>query len=340
MSRRQLAGQPARERPGPPARAAPAIGQPDFLAAVEAATRAPSMHNTQPWRFRLAGGCLEVLADPQRALPVADPTGWAVRLACGSAICNARLALAVAHLATEVALRPDPADIHLMARLRAADRRAPTPQERALHAAIPRRHSNRLPLLPAPVVPELRGRLRAAAQERGAWLELLVGRVPLAAVAEIAWAADAALRRDAAYQAEQRGWSGRTGDAVDGVSQAAAGPGPAAEDLLPLRDFGGSPRAQGRDHETDPLVAILGTAGDTARDQLVAGIALQYLLLTATDAGLAASLISQPIEVPAAREQLRLALRRTGTPQMVLRIGYGQQTGASPRRQATDVIDP
>jgi hypothetical protein len=62
------------------------------------------------------------------------------------------------------------------------------------------------------------------------------------------------------------------------------------------------------------------------------------VLLTVTTAGLCSSMISQPIEVPAARDQLRRSLRRFGTPQMVLRIGYGQQGRSIPRRIVDDVI--
>lgn len=315
------------------------VGRRDFLTAVEAATRAPSMHNTQPWRFRLVDGCVEVRADPARRLPVADPVGWAARIACGSAICNAWLALVEARVETEVLLRPDAADLDLMARLRPLRSRVATPEEQALVAAIPRRHSNRLPFLDAPVPAQARARLRAAVRESGAWLELLVGRGPLAAVAEIVWAADASLRREAAYRAEQREWSGRGHGAVDGVPADAAGIVPAAQDLLPMRDFGGVERTLGRDYEADPLVAVLGTVGDTPQDQLAAGMSLQRILLTATDAGLAASMLSQAIEVPAAREQLRLGLGRSGVAQMVLRIGYGQPAFASPRRPVTEVID-
>ena len=106
-----------------------------------------------------------------------------------------------------------------------------------------------------------------------------------------------------------------------------------------MRDFGGGPRAPGRDFESDPLVAVLGTAGDTTLDQLAAGQALQRVLLTATEHRLAASMLSQPIEVPAARERLRKGLGRLGVPQMVLRIGYGRPGFPTPRRPVADVID-
>lgn len=309
------------------------------------------MHNIQPWRFGLVDGCLEVRADPQRRLPVADPAGRAVRVACGSATCNAQLALAVSRIVTEVTLRPDPEQPHLMARLRPTASRPPTARESELYAALPHRHSNRAHFLDKPVPADVRARLRTAARDSGAWLELLVGRGPLTVVAEIVWAADGALRRDAAYRAEQRAWSGRAGGA-DGVPASAAAASRGATGLLPMRDFGTSgssdadreasparPAALERGYDADPLVAVLGTAGDTAHDQIVAGIALQRVLLAATDAGLSASMLSQAIEVPAAREQLRIGLGRYGMPQMVLRVGYGEPAVPSPRRPAVDVID-
>jgi hypothetical protein len=61
-------------------------------------------------------------------------------------------------------------------------------------------------------------------------------------------------------------------------------------------------------------------------------------LLTATDGGLATSMISQPIEVPGAREQLRRSLGRSGTPQMAVRIGYGHPGSPTPRRDLDDVL--
>jgi len=309
-----------------------------FLAAVEAAVRAPSLHNTQPWRFRLRDGALEVLADQRRRLPAADPNGWALRIACGAAIFNARLAFAVAGCPAEVRLRPDPMQPDLLARLTPGPGRPATPDEKHLHAAIPLRHTNRQPFAPEPVPAEVRRYLVAAARAEGAWLDLLVGRGPLAVVAEVVRAADTTLIRDSAYRRELEDWSRRT-EADDGVPLDAGGPSPEPQDLLAMRDFGGPPRAAGRDYESDPLVAVLGVAGDAPRDQLAAGQALQRVLLTATEHRLAVSLLSQPIEVPAARERLRGGLHRHGAPQMVLRIGYGRPGYPTRRRPVADVID-
>ena len=73
-------------------------------------------------------------------------------------------------------------------------------------------------------------------------------------------------------------------------------------------------------------------------DQLVAGQALQRVLLTVVDLGLVSSMMSQPIEVPSARDQLRRSLRRSGFPQMALRIGYGRPGRISPRRVLDEVL--
>ncbi|MET0494624.1 MAG: nitroreductase family protein [Actinoplanes sp.] len=307
----------------------------DLRLAASAAIRAPSLHNSQPWRFRLHDGVIEVLADRNRQLAVADSTGWAVRLACGAATLNARLALAAQGTPAEVLLRPYG---DLIATLTPGRPRPPTYGERDLAATIPRRSSHRRPFWPDPVPSETRVRLIEAAREEGCRLELLVGTTALTGFAEIARSADRVLRRDPLYQAEMHGWT-HADAAPDGVPVSAGAPSAEPQDLLPQRAYGDRERAPGRDFEPEPLVAVLATEADRPVDQIRAGQALQRVLLTATDAGLAASMLSQPIEVPAAREQLRRSLGRAGAPQLALRLGYGQVGGPSPRRGVADVLD-
>jgi nitroreductase len=309
----------------------------DLRHAAAAAVRAPSLHNSQPWLFRLRDGAIEVLADPSRQLAVADSQGWAVRIACGAATLNARLALTVNGAPPEVMVRPDSAQPDLIARLTPGPKRPATYAEQDLFAAVPRRFSNRLPFWPDPVPAEVRARLIEAARAENGWLDLLVGMTALSGFAEIAQSADRVLRRDARYQSELFGWV-HADAADDGVPVWAGASSPEPQDLLPQRPYAERRRAPGRDFEPEPLVGILGSAGDGPTDQIVAGQALQRVLLTATDAGLASSMISQPIEVDAARDQLRRSLGRFGVPQMALRIGYGHPGRPTPRRPLAEVL--
>jgi nitroreductase len=306
----------------------PAYEAADLHRAASAGVRAPSLHNSQPWLFRLRDGAVEILADPARSLPVADHGGWATRIACGAATYNARLALAAAGRPAMVRLHPSPG---VIAHLSAKPSRPATYAEQELFEAIARRYSNRGPFWPDPVPADVRVRLIEAARNEGAWLDLLVGTTALSGFAEIAQSADRVLRRDTAYQQALAAWR-------DAVPVGAGAPLDEPQDLLPQRLFNDRRRAPGRDYEPEPLIGILGSRGDLPVDQTIAGQALQKVLLTATASGLDTSMISQPIEVPAARDQLRRALGRNGYPQLVVRFGYGTPGHPTPRRDLGPVM--
>jgi nitroreductase len=315
---------------------------------VAAATRAPSMHNTQPWRFlvvpggddTIEGALIEVRSDPVRALPVGDPTGWAVRLACGAAVFGVRVGIAVRGHRAETHILPDPSEPELIARVRVGSPHPSTPVERDLYAAIPRRRTNRYPFSDVSPDPDTVARLVPAARLEGAWLDVLKDPKRRATVAALVREAQARMNADPAYRAEVQSWVRDTDSSPDGVPRRAGGPSPAAYDLLAFRDFGSSARSPGRDFERDPLVCVLGSDTDHAGSQVRVGMALHRVLLTATATGLSSSMLSQPVELPDLRRRMRAALGHTsGWPQMVLRFGYGVRTPATPRRPVSEVLD-
>jgi hypothetical protein len=308
-----------------------------FEDVVSASVRAPSMYNAQPWRFRMIGDAIEARVDPAQALPIADPNGWAARIALGAAVANARLALAVIGYTSTVQIRVT--DAEQRAVLQMTGERAPTPAERRLFEATARRRSHRTPFLSTPVPADARTRMADAAQHAACWLELLDERGKVSRVSEIVRSADNELRRNDEYTVELRKWTGRDAGDPIGIAPASAGLAPEGQDLLAMRDYGGRQRAAGRDFEAEPLLAVLGTVGDSPYDDVAAGMALQAVLLTATSDGLSTSMLSQPMEVPAARRRLRDELTHFGTPHMLIRVGYGEPGSPSPRRPVADMID-
>ncbi|MER7281869.1 nitroreductase [Dactylosporangium sp. NPDC000244] len=306
-----------------------------FTAAVGDAVWAPSIHNSQPWRFRWTNDGAYVLLDERRRLAVCDADGRMARISCGAAAYNMRLGLAVSGLPARHRFVSGSALLYLWP----AQPRPPTPMERRLHWQITRRHTNRGPFADTPVSPGLPQQLADAARREGGWLDFVAGERALTALAELIRIADAELRANSEYGAELRAWTICANHAVEGIGPYAAGAAPHPAEILTRRDYGGPGREVTRDLSRHPVVAVLGVLGDGPEDAIRVGMALQCVLLTAADLGLATAMYSQPIEVPATRERIRRAIDRIHDPQLVLRFGYAPTTCYTNRRPVTDVID-
>lgn len=286
-----------------------------FLAGY--AVLAPSVHNIQPWRFRLTGERIELRADRSRALPVRDPDDRELLLSCGAALFHLRLALRRFGHAGEVVLWPDTADPDLFARLGFGPAAEPTAEERMEFAAIPHRRTHRGPLASRPVPTAVLTELRVLAAEEGAWLHLVESEPERAALVALIEEADRVQAADPALQQEL--------------------PARVREQAPPAGDAGG---ASGVPLAADAQVlAVLGTDHDTPRAWLKAGQALARMLLRAQSYGLYASYLNQPVEVPATRVRLPALLGREGHPQLVIRFGYGEPPPPAPRRPLAEIFD-
>jgi nitroreductase len=309
-------------------------------AALLAATTAPSLHNSQPWRLGCTSTAIELYADHARSVAVADPDERELILACGAALLNLRLAIRALGVYPDVRCFPDPTRPDLLATVRPAGRRPAAPVDRALAAAIPRRRTNRRPFAPMSPPNATHNRLRRAAEAERAWLAVL-DRDQLPALRSLVRRAHHDQMADAAFRAEWRHWTGRDGGAADGVPIRSAGSMPEPQDEWVLRDFTagrGPVRVAGKDFEPDPLIVVVGSFHDGLPSRLQAGQAMQRVLLTATDEGLAASFLSQVVEQPHTRRDLRTLIGGGLWPQTVLRIGYGSPVPATPRRPLGDVL--
>jgi hypothetical protein len=313
-----------------------------FRRAVVRATLAPSIHNSQPWRFVLRPGVLDVYADRGRQLAVLDPTGRQLHLSVGCAVFNARVSLAASGASPAVRRLPDPARPTLLASIEVGVE----PVDRAVGALDPvigLRQTNRRRFASGEVPPEVVNTLVSAAEREGAILDPVDLEDDRMALARLVQRADSLEIADPAYRAELRAWTTTDPDRRDGV-RALVVPhvDGTAGDEVPIRDFdsqgkGGLP-AETRSGR-DQCLLILGTTTDRPEAWLRAGEALERVWLEATRAGYVASLFSQPVEVAAVRAQLRADLRLSMQPHMVIRVGRAPVTPASRRRHVADVLD-
>ena len=325
---------------GSRARASAAPGCPPVERIAEwlrAATMAPSMHNTQPWRFRVLrdSQTIELRADPARMLRHGDPHGRAVHIACGAALFNLRIAVAAGGREPVTRLLPDTAEPLLLATVRLGGRHRPSEDERDLHAAIPARHTNRRPFSSRPVPPAVLAELVQAARLEGATLDL-PGHSETSRLLGVVADAEFDMLADPGYRAELARWAGGERD-QDGIPSSAAGPRD-PRGHTPVRDFLGSAAAGYEWFEDSPQLAVLSTPGSHREDWLRAGQALQRVLLTVTLRGIAASPLTQPLETRDAW-LVREPGAGSGWPQLILRIGYGLPVPASPRRPVRDVVE-
>ncbi len=323
------------------------VPQHELRAAVEAATLAPSLHNSQPWSFAIDAQGVDVYADRSRNPNVVDPTGRELHIGCGAATVFGRLALRSLGWDVDTRLLPDHSDHDHLARLAVTGRSEPTEDERLLVDALPIRYTDRGRYDDRPIPPEIVEELRAAVEAEGAWLRPLDRPGDLPIVATILAHADELERGDPAYAEELARWSSFDETAREGIPRSAVDPVPVTErgSSYRLRDFdvdrsvtGGYERSDEPPPAEHPLVVVIGTRQDDPRSWLEAGMGLGHLLLQATSRGLSAAPMTQAVEVPAARHQLGQGIGAVGHPQMLLRLGYGSGYPTTHRRSVDEVL--
>jgi nitroreductase len=326
---------------------APAIPIPEDQVGylITTAARAPSVHNTQPWRFKVGEDEIELYADQCRKLRV-DPAGREMLISCGAALFGLRLAIRSLGCRPIVELLPDPARLRLLARVRMSAGTPLSDTERLMLEAVPHRHTHRGPFADEPLPDGLLAALQHDARAEGATLALVEPAIVYQRLADIVTAASRRLDLDPVARTEVRRWSRAMGStARDGVPAQAfpAKSVPANEQRgrLRQRDFdlgrelgllaaGGPPAA---------ATAVLVTRGDGRADWLRAGQALHRLLARAADRWVFASLYTQPLEAAVIRDLIRTRLGLPGAPQMLLQLGRARTTLATARRPPAELME-
>ncbi|CAM4238037.1 Putative NAD(P)H nitroreductase/MT3217 [Mycobacterium basiliense] len=304
------------------------------------ATRAPSIHNTQPWRWRVSTTTLDLFSEPDMQLHSTDPDGRDLIISCGGALHHCMVALASLGWQAKVSRLPHPDDPCHLATIEVQPH-VPDQADIALAAAIPRRRTDRRAYSSWPVAAGDIAQMAARAARGGVMLRQVDALEKMRAiVAQAVW--DHASNDE--YMRELTTWSGRYG-AVAGVPARNTPPSD-HHSPIPGRVFAGPGLTQpaGVSPSDDSAVILaLGTEEDDRLSRLRAGEATSAVLLTATAMGLASCPISEPLEITKTREAIRTdVFGGSGHPQMLLRVGWAPINAdplpATPRRNLSRVV--
>ncbi|MEV6303936.1 nitroreductase [Actinoplanes sp. NPDC051861] len=298
-----------------------------LVQAADAARFAPSIHNTQPWRWVVRDGRLELHGVAERQLTAQDPDGRMLLLSCGTALHHAQVALTAEGWRFEVE-RPA---AEPLAVLRPVEREAAHPEATRHLQMLQVRRTDRRTVTDDAVPADTLRHLIKETEEGGARLHVL-DRDQVIELAVAVEHAQKAEDTDDRLRSETARWVGGDRDEGTGI------PASALPEEVPLatvaeRDFQtrGTLKAGGG-HDQAASYAVLYGSGDDDADWLRAGEALSRLWLAATEQAVSLLPLSGPVEIPSTRHTLRGMLAGTGHPFLAVRLGTLDPAESAPPR--------
>ncbi len=305
---------------------------------ARAVSRAPSVHNSQPWQLLVRGTEVDLLERRDVQLRRHDPVGRDRLLSCGAAVTNLELAVRALGRDCHVDLR-DGGDV--VATVTIGRPHATSARAYALYQAIGRRRSHRHRFFHGRVSTAVQTALVTAGETTGVHV---VAPGHLDKLAELLGFATRVLREDRGYQRELRLWISHTHgwDALgDGIAEDAL-----SDEALPVAGLVRADTPVPDDAVlADRLAAenllVFCTDGDSRLDRLAAGAALQRTWLTAASKALVGSVLTQPLQLTGFRARLVSELALPGVPQAIFRFGYPAVPAApSPRLPLGELFPP
>jgi hypothetical protein len=313
---------------------------------VALATRAPSVHNTQPWYWCAVDEQLVLFADRSRQLMHADPDGRDLILSCGAALHHLQVAAAAAGWRARVHRMPNPYNDAQLANI-SFDPAAATPAALAALDALKQRRTDRRAPGASPVPREQLDSLLALGPRSGVTIVAVVSHRARTELLQILAEADRAQRLNSDYVDEIIHWTGHEDD--EGIPSGSLlrraplsepeGPGPAT---IPSRFPSGTLADDPQPAGAEPALLAVCTSSDDIASRLRAGEALSALLVHGRAAGLAMVPLSQAIEVDHTRDLLQdELLADAACPQILVQAGWsapGREQVPPTRRRPVDEV--
>src|SRR5271154_4415512 len=174
--------------------------------AVLLACRAPSVHNSQPWRWVSEGGGLHLYVDRSRWVQNTDRSGREALISCGAVLDHLRVAMAAAGWQAHIKRFPNPDNIDHLASVEFSPRELVTHVDRNRAEAILQRRTDRLPFRCPTFWARFEPELRSSVDGTAAMLDVLSDEVR-SQLAEASQLTESLRRYDASYHTELQWWT-------------------------------------------------------------------------------------------------------------------------------------
>lgn len=311
--------------------------------AVEKACRAPSLHNSQPWKWVSGSTSVDLFVDPLRMLTWTDSSGREAIISCGAALHHFRVALAAVGWDTNVEQFPNPNNLDHLASIEFASVEYVTKAQRDRADAILRRRTNRLPFRAPKHWAAFEPVLRSSFDNDLVILDVLPDDVRQQ-LTEASRLTESLRRYDDVYHHQLLWWTAPSRES-EGIPESALVSESDGRRVDVNRRFPTCPdgRSSAGTYDEAQILAM-STTGDTRADALNCGEALSAILLECTMAGLATCPVTHVTELNASREIIRdLTGETAALPQVLIRVGIepeGELTPPpTPRRPLSEVLE-
>jgi hypothetical protein len=312
--------------------------------ALTLACRAPSLHNSQPWRWVVDGATLHLWADPPRLMPATDHTGRELTLSCGAVLDHLRVAMAAAGWDSVTERFPDPDSPEHLAVLQFRPLETVTATHQLRADAIRRRRTDRLPFAAPASWPTLESVLSRTVVPYDVLLDVVADE-QRETLAEASRLTETLRRFDTTYLSELRWWTSPFESDATHVPGSALVSTSEADRVDIARVFpptGGGRRRASIDHDRSKIL-VLSTYDEGPSSVLRCGEALSAVLLECTASGMATCTLTHMTEMAESRKIVAQVTGTSGQPQVLIRVGrspaHEQRVEPTPRRPLTEVLE-
>ena len=318
------------------------ISSANFEFLVAQAVKAPSGHNTQPWKFRQNESAVEIYPDFDRRLPVVDPDDRELFVSLGCAAEN--LCLAAQTNGYKAAVSVGDKGVIAVSLAEKAD-----VKPNSLFNQIDARQTNRSVYTGEEIALDALKKLQSIRSEKGISVHYYVRQTKqFNDIEQYVLQGNTRQMQNEAFKAELKSWmrfnKKHQDQTLDGLSYAVFGapnvPRWMAEPIMSMAINAKTQNKADRDKIASASHLVLFTTRENSRREWVdLGRTLQRFLLTATELGIAHAYLNQPNEEAEIASEMARTLGLDGEyPTILLRIGYGKQQAYSKRRPIGDVI--